>query len=253
MQKDHQKQGIPHTLIVLNGYVRGVRLGVTPSPMFGLGVTIFIMANMKKKKKPMDGLLWHCKFAKCVEIGLPALIIMVFISQKVHRQVVGRTDCAGLLSAAAWLILFFEGKHGFQNVVEVFAMMAASLVSLFEVGSRRVIQQLADFMIFFSVFVITLWRVERVVPNDRYSIWLDGKLELVVDPYQILERFVLKLQTHFYLQASSRFDSSSFKYSASDSFNEASDSFFPRIPSNIQLLLQIRHSASASASSFWFI
>jgi hypothetical protein len=50
MQKDHQKQGIPHTLIVLNGYVRGVRLGVTPSPMFGLGVTIFIMANMKKKK-----------------------------------------------------------------------------------------------------------------------------------------------------------------------------------------------------------
>jgi hypothetical protein len=50
MQKDHQKQGIPHMLIVLNGYVRGVRLGVTPSPMFGLGVTIFIMANMKKKK-----------------------------------------------------------------------------------------------------------------------------------------------------------------------------------------------------------
>ncbi|KAK2355083.1 putative hexosyltransferase MUCI70 [Trifolium repens] len=76
--------------------------------------------------------------------------------------------------------------------------------------------------------------LHRMVPNARYSIWLDGKLELVVDPYQILERF----------------DSSSFKYSASDSFNEASDSFFPRIPSNIQLLLQICHSASASSFEF---
>jgi hypothetical protein len=29
-----------------------------------------------------------------------------------------------------------------------------------------------------------------MVPNARYSIWLDGKLELVVDPYQILERYI---------------------------------------------------------------
>ena len=33
--------------------------------------------------------------------------------------------------------------------------------------------------------------LHRMVPNARYSIWVDGKLELVVDPYQILERFVL--------------------------------------------------------------
>ncbi|WJX28203.1 hypothetical protein P8452_16952 [Trifolium repens] len=31
--------------------------------------------------------------------------------------------------------------------------------------------------------------LHRIVPNARYSIWLYGKLELVVDPYQILERF----------------------------------------------------------------
>ncbi|KAJ1405453.1 hypothetical protein SESBI_25807 [Sesbania bispinosa] len=30
--------------------------------------------------------------------------------------------------------------------------------------------------------------LHRMVPNARYSIWVDGKLELVVDPYQILER-----------------------------------------------------------------
>jgi hypothetical protein len=29
-----------------------------------------------------------------------------------------------------------------------------------------------------------------MAPNARYSIWLDGKLELVVDPYQILERYI---------------------------------------------------------------
>jgi len=35
--------------------------------------------------------------------------------------------------------------------------------------------------------------LHRMVPNARYSIWLDGKLELVVDPYQILERYIIAL------------------------------------------------------------
>ncbi|KAJ4749679.1 transmembrane protein (DUF616) [Rhynchospora pubera] len=32
--------------------------------------------------------------------------------------------------------------------------------------------------------------LHRLFPNVRYSIWIDGKLELVKDPYQILERFL---------------------------------------------------------------
>ncbi|KAL7143330.1 hypothetical protein ABFS83_08G184700 [Erythranthe nasuta] len=32
--------------------------------------------------------------------------------------------------------------------------------------------------------------LHRLFPNTRYSIWIDGKLKLVVDPYQILERFL---------------------------------------------------------------
>ncbi|KAF3335085.1 hypothetical protein FCM35_KLT21689 [Carex littledalei] len=32
--------------------------------------------------------------------------------------------------------------------------------------------------------------LHRLFPNVRYSIWIDGKLELVRDPYQILERFL---------------------------------------------------------------
>lgn len=40
-----------------------------------------------------------------------------------------------------------------------------------------------------------LWQVpklllHRLFPNVRYSIWIDGKLQLVVDPYQILERYI---------------------------------------------------------------
>ncbi|GAY47849.1 hypothetical protein CUMW_107420 [Citrus unshiu] len=31
--------------------------------------------------------------------------------------------------------------------------------------------------------------LHRIFPNVRYSIWIDGKLQLVVDPYQILERY----------------------------------------------------------------
>ncbi|TYI09671.1 hypothetical protein ES332_A09G089600v1 [Gossypium tomentosum] len=32
--------------------------------------------------------------------------------------------------------------------------------------------------------------LHRLFPNARYSLWIDGKLELVADPYQILERFL---------------------------------------------------------------
>ncbi|XP_057416527.1 probable hexosyltransferase MUCI70 [Lotus japonicus] len=39
--------------------------------------------------------------------------------------------------------------------------------------------------------------LHRMIPNARYSIWLDGKLELVVDPYQILERFLWRKNATF--------------------------------------------------------
>ncbi|XP_042040437.1 probable hexosyltransferase MUCI70 [Salvia splendens] len=32
--------------------------------------------------------------------------------------------------------------------------------------------------------------LHRLLPKTRYSIWIDGKLQLVVDPYQVLERFL---------------------------------------------------------------
>jgi hypothetical protein len=33
--------------------------------------------------------------------------------------------------------------------------------------------------------------LHRLLPNVRYSIWIDGKLQLVVDPYQVLERYIV--------------------------------------------------------------
>ncbi|KAL2496410.1 hypothetical protein Fot_40167 [Forsythia ovata] len=39
--------------------------------------------------------------------------------------------------------------------------------------------------------------LHRLFPNIRYSIWIDGKLQLVVDPYQILERFLWRQNATF--------------------------------------------------------
>ncbi|XVF25797.1 hypothetical protein REPUB_Repub13aG0244500 [Reevesia pubescens] len=37
----------------------------------------------------------------------------------------------------------------------------------------------------------------RLFPNARFSLWIDGKLKLVVDPYQILERFLWRNNATF--------------------------------------------------------
>ncbi|KAJ8633359.1 hypothetical protein MRB53_026695 [Persea americana] len=47
-----------------------------------------------------------------------------------------------------------------------------------------------------------LWQVpklllHRIFPNARFSIWINGKLELVVDPHQILERFLWRKNISF--------------------------------------------------------
>ncbi|WJZ96395.1 hypothetical protein VitviT2T_015086 [Vitis vinifera] len=39
--------------------------------------------------------------------------------------------------------------------------------------------------------------LHRMFPNARYSLWIDGKLELVVDPFQILERFLWRKNASF--------------------------------------------------------
>ncbi|KAM0048835.1 hypothetical protein Hdeb2414_s0008g00278981 [Helianthus debilis subsp. tardiflorus] len=39
--------------------------------------------------------------------------------------------------------------------------------------------------------------LHRLFPNVRYSLWVDGKLELVVDPYKILERFLWRKNASF--------------------------------------------------------
>lgn len=44
--------------------------------------------------------------------------------------------------------------------------------------------------------------LHRLFPNTRFSIWIDGKLQLVVDPYQILERYSVSLFTFSVLSIS---------------------------------------------------
>ncbi|KAB2082008.1 hypothetical protein ES319_A05G169400v1 [Gossypium barbadense] len=39
--------------------------------------------------------------------------------------------------------------------------------------------------------------LHRLFPNARFSLWIDGKLQLLVDPYQILERFLWRKNATF--------------------------------------------------------
>ncbi|XP_042063090.1 probable hexosyltransferase MUCI70 [Salvia splendens] len=39
--------------------------------------------------------------------------------------------------------------------------------------------------------------LHRLLPKTRYSVWIDGKLQLVVDPYQVLERFLWRQNATF--------------------------------------------------------
>nr|XP_018680121.1 PREDICTED: uncharacterized protein LOC103981108 isoform X2 [Musa acuminata subsp. malaccensis] len=39
--------------------------------------------------------------------------------------------------------------------------------------------------------------LHRLFPNARFSLWIDGKLKLVVDPYQVLERFLWRKNSTF--------------------------------------------------------
>ncbi|WOH02982.1 hypothetical protein DCAR_0522372 [Daucus carota subsp. sativus] len=49
--------------------------------------------------------------------------------------------------------------------------------------------------------------LHRLFPNVQYSLWIDGKLQLVADPYQILERFLWRQNASFAISRHySRFD-----------------------------------------------
>ncbi|KAK1367097.1 hypothetical protein POM88_042658 [Heracleum sosnowskyi] len=49
--------------------------------------------------------------------------------------------------------------------------------------------------------------LHRLFPHVRYSLWIDGKLQLVADPYQILERFLWRQNASFAISRHySRFD-----------------------------------------------
>ncbi|EEF30678.1 conserved hypothetical protein [Ricinus communis] len=39
--------------------------------------------------------------------------------------------------------------------------------------------------------------LHRIFPNVRYSVWIDGKLQLVEDPYKVLERFLWSQNANF--------------------------------------------------------
>ncbi|MBA0839457.1 hypothetical protein Goarm_005177 [Gossypium armourianum] len=59
----------------------------------------------------------------------------------------------------------------------------------------------------------------RLFPNARFSLWIDGKLELIVDPYQILERY-FRILSRFLWRKNATFAISR-HYKRFDVFDEA--------------------------------
>ncbi|KAI9185115.1 hypothetical protein LWI28_004252 [Acer negundo] len=62
-----------------------------------------------------------------------------------------------------------------------------------------------------AITTFCAWEDGRIFPDVRYSTWIDGKVKLVVDPYQILERY-----SHFFVciipsanKAAGKYDNSS--------------------------------------------
>ncbi|KAM3240439.1 hypothetical protein ACQJBY_053868 [Aegilops geniculata] len=47
------------------------------------------------------------------------------------------------------------------------------------------------------LFLVPKLLLHRLFPDVRYSLWIDGKLKLVKDPYQLLERFLWRKNVSF--------------------------------------------------------
>ncbi|GJZ15707.1 putative ceramidase [Tanacetum coccineum] len=54
--------------------------------------------------------------------------------------------------------------------------------------------------------------LHRLFPNVRYSVWIDGKLQLVVDPYQLLERRFDVFEEAEANKAAGKYDNASIDY-----------------------------------------
>ncbi|XP_012848455.1 PREDICTED: uncharacterized protein LOC105968373 [Erythranthe guttata] len=88
-----------------------------------------------------------------------------------------------------------------DNETEAFLRNSSELGSDNKVGLWRIIWR-SIFSVLILCRLLLTWQVpklllHRLFPKARYSLWVDAKLELAVDPIQILERFLWRKNASF--------------------------------------------------------
>nr|GLL28858.1 uncharacterized protein LOC109165107 isoform X1 [Ipomoea trifida] len=150
----------------------------------------------------------HCGFVKGVKPGRAT-------SFDIDDKDLGEMEaCEGVVVASA-IFGAFDLIHQPKNISE-YARENVCFYMFVDEGTEAFLRNSGDLN---SSSRIGLWRIvvvhnlpytdarrngkipklllHRLFPNSRYSLWIDGKLELVVDPYQILERFLWRRNASF--------------------------------------------------------
>ena len=94
-------------------------------------------------------------------------------------KAVSELDCGELLLFITFHIMIQDVT---ERLVAYYRYFASRKINDYEKISQML-------MIRSTLMQIPKLLLHRIFPNVRYSIWIDGKLQLVVDPYQVLERY----------------------------------------------------------------
>ncbi|TYG68769.1 hypothetical protein ES288_D05G179400v1 [Gossypium darwinii] len=146
----------------------------------------------KTFKEKETFLHWICKFAGRKKVGLLLL-------------------CA--ISAAIFVWVLYLGKGAFDNMLQPknISKYSEQTVCLYMFVDEETKSDLETEHGLNESKKIGLWRIVvahnlpyangrrngKAVSDARFSLWIDGKLQLLVDPYQILERFLWRKTATF--------------------------------------------------------
>ncbi|KAM6552683.1 hypothetical protein CsatB_013445 [Cannabis sativa] len=131
--------------------------------------------NRSSKAKPAPLIQWYCFYCDIQHMLLQPQLSPLSSRCMLHNFA-GNIEMYGILDAIA------------SRSIDARTSENSTMASI---EQNPIVYDLMSEMAFLHKKVdvkIPKLLLHRIFPNVRYSIWIDGKLELVVDPYQILER-----------------------------------------------------------------
>uniref|UniRef100_A0A803Q866 Alpha-N-acetylglucosaminidase tim-barrel domain-containing protein n=1 Tax=Cannabis sativa TaxID=3483 RepID=A0A803Q866_CANSA len=138
--------------------------------------------NRSSKAKPAPLIQWYCFYCDIQHMLLQPQLSPLSSRCMLHNFA-GNIEMYGILDAIA--------SRSIDARTSENSTMVGVGMSMEGIEQNPIVYDLMSEMAFLHKKVdvkIPKLLLHRIFPNVRYSIWIDGKLELVVDPYQILER-----------------------------------------------------------------